>query len=103
MKGYTTLSDKFKLCQPLKTDADYKHLLYWIRNAFTTMAMVDYPYSASFLGNLPAWPVNYACSLIANETAAGIDILTAFKDLAGILYNDTQQSCFDIYAQYIEW
>lgn len=63
--------------------------------------MVDYPYQASFLGNLPAWPVNYSCQLLINETTQGIDILTAFKDFAGILYNDTSK-CFDIYEQFIE-
>ena len=73
----------------------------WTRNAFTIMAMVDYPYPASFLGTLPAWPVHYSCQLLANETSQGVDILTAFKDLAGILYNDTSD-CFDIYAQFIE-
>jgi hypothetical protein len=63
--------------------------------------MVDYPYPASFLGPLPAWPVHAACELLLNETANGVDILTAFKDLTGILYNDTT-NCFDIYEQFIE-
>ena len=66
------------------------------------MSMVDYPYQADFLGTLPAWPVKAACSLLVNETSNGVDILTAFKDLAGILYNDTTMTCFDIYAQFIE-
>lgn len=64
--------------------------------------MVNYPYQASFLGNLPAWPVNYSCELLKNETKQGVDILTAIKDLAGVLYNDSQSDCFDIYAQFIE-
>ena len=98
---YATLNDKFKLCKPISDQAGYHHLLMWMRNAFTIMAMVDYPYPASFLGTLPAWPVHYSCQLLANETSQGVDILTAFKDLAGILYNDTSD-CFDIYAQFIE-
>ena len=98
---YATLSSKFQLCKPISDPAGYRHLLLWARNAFTIMAMVDYPYAASFLGPLPAWPVHAACELIKNETARGVDLLTAFKDLTGILYNDTSD-CFDIWAQFIE-
>lgn len=99
---YNTLSQSFKLCNAISDPAGYRHLLLWLRNAFTIMAMVNYPYQASFLGNLPAWPVNYSCELLKNETKQGVDILTAIKDLAGVLYNDSQSDCFDIYAQFIE-
>ncbi len=98
---YATLSERFQLCNTINDKAGYHHLLMWMRNAFTIMAMVDYPYAASFLGPLPAWPVHAACDLLVSETNSGVDILTAFKDLAGILYNDTS-NCFDIYAQFIE-
>jgi dipeptidyl-peptidase II len=99
---YSTLNNAFKLCNPISDEAGYHHLLLWMRNAFTIMAMVDYPYPASFLGDLPAWPVHYSCQQLVNETNSGVDILTAFKNLAGILYNDTTSTCFDIYAQFIE-
>ena len=98
---YATLSSKFSLCDAIGDDAGYHHLLMWMRNAFTIMAMVDYPYPASFLGTLPAWPVSYACKQLVAETSGGVEILTAFKNLAGVLYNDTKP-CFDIYAQFIE-
>lgn len=100
-KDFKTLSQKFSLCEPITNEAGYNHLLLWMRNAFTIMAMVDYPYPASFLGTLPAWPVSTACKQLVSETNSGVEILTAFKNLAGILYNDTS-SCFDIYAQFIE-
>lgn len=64
--------------------------------------MVNYPYQASFLGDLPAWPVNYSCNLLINETKQGVDIVTAMKDLASVLYKDPSSNCFDIYAQFIE-
>jgi len=45
--------------------------------------------------------VHAACQQLVNDTQSGIDIVTAIKNLAGILYNDTS-NCFDIYAQFIE-
>jgi hypothetical protein len=47
--------------------------------------------------------VNASCALLINEYSNGTDILTAFKDLVGLFYNDTTSQCFDIYSQYVEW
>lgn len=55
--GLKELSTTFALCKPLTSMNDYHHLLGWIRNAFTYLAMMDYPYPTSFMGNLPGYPV----------------------------------------------
>jgi hypothetical protein len=34
---YATLSEKFQLCKPISDPAGYRHLLLWMRNAFTIM------------------------------------------------------------------
>jgi hypothetical protein len=61
----------------------------------------DYPYSTNFFGPvLPPRPVNYSCGVIINETSKGVDILTAFKDMLGVFYNDSGP-CFDLNTQVI--
>ena len=62
-KDYATLNDKFKLCKPISDPAGYNHLLLWMRNAFTIMAMVDYPYPASFLGSFELFYKELMCFL----------------------------------------
>ena len=44
------------------------HIVGWVRNSFTSLAMVDYPYEANFLAPLPAYPVRASCQIILNAT-----------------------------------
>ena len=62
-------------CVLVKVD----HLIGWVKNSFASLAMVDYPYPASFLAPLPAYPINVSChTLLASQ-----DILTGLADAAG--------------------
>ncbi|KAK6173591.1 hypothetical protein SNE40_017012 [Patella caerulea] len=54
------LSSTFSLCQPLQAN-QIDTLEGWLENIWGNLAMVNYPYPASFLEPLPAWPVQEAC------------------------------------------
>ncbi|CAL1525887.1 unnamed protein product [Lymnaea stagnalis] len=96
--GLDRIQAEFKLCNRLTDDQSYRHLLGWIRNAFTMMAMLDYPYPTGFMGNLPGFPVKVGCGKILN----GTNPLNGLAEAAGVFYNSSNEKCFDIFAEFIE-
>lgn len=54
---YSHIQAELSLCQPPSSAQDVHQLYGLLRNAFTLMAMLDYPYSTHFMGSLPANPV----------------------------------------------
>jgi len=92
----TTISSLFNVCGGLNSTADIAHLKMWATNAFTLMAMGNYPYPATFLGNLPAWPMNYTCALMLKANSP----LEGLASVGNLVYNDSS-SCNDIYTQYV--
>uniref|UniRef100_A0A665WI02 Dipeptidyl-peptidase 7 n=1 Tax=Echeneis naucrates TaxID=173247 RepID=A0A665WI02_ECHNA len=61
-QGYSRIQSEFALCKPPTSAKDIQQLYGLLRNAFTLMAMLDYPYSTHFMGNMPANPVKvYTC------------------------------------------
>ena len=68
----------------------------WVRNSFTSLAMVDYPYPASFLAPLPRYPVNVSCNLL----------LSAENKLRGLAmaaggYAESQHEISSIFASLV--
>ena len=58
--GIATLNKIFKVdnSSPLNTTEDVENFLRpYIREAFESLAELDYPYPANFLAPLPKWPV----------------------------------------------
>jgi len=103
MKEIITQYQKhFSLCTPLENEADVTLLELWIRNAFLTMAMVDYPYAADFEGSLPAWPVNVSCELLLEYMD---NPMYALYQASGLYYNasaDYSLTCFNLSNEYVE-
>uniref|UniRef100_A0A3P9H2V9 Dipeptidyl-peptidase 7 n=1 Tax=Oryzias latipes TaxID=8090 RepID=A0A3P9H2V9_ORYLA len=77
-RRYSHIQAELSLCQPPSSAQDVHQLYGLLRNAFTLMAMLDYPYSTHFMGSLPANPVK----MVYNSS--------------GLL------PCFDLYSLYVE-
>ncbi|PVD22562.1 hypothetical protein C0Q70_18379 [Pomacea canaliculata] len=101
-QGLATLTSDFQLCSPLADSGpSYRHLLLWLRNAFTNLAMFDYPYPVDFLGfKVPAFPVKAACDAIFNSS----DPVKGLAAAAGIFYDVHAHTppCFNITADFVE-
>jgi len=92
--GLQNVSLAFNTCSILQA-SDYRHLVGWARNAFTVLAMMDYPYPTDFLAPLPGFPVLEACKrlLAANQS---VGALAAVTDM---VYG---KKCHEIWKEYIE-
>ncbi|XP_028989253.1 dipeptidyl peptidase 2 isoform X2 [Betta splendens] len=99
LQDYSRIQSVFALCQTPSSAQDVRQLNGLLRNAFTLMAMLDYPYSTQFMGSMPANPVKVACKTMLN----GFNLLANLRMTAGIVYNATGQlKCFDQYSLYVE-
>lgn len=92
--GYQTLTEVFHLCKPLKdTDA----LEDWLSNAWSSLAMVNYPYPTSFMNPLPAWPIQETCKPLSKPKLQGLELLNQIREAAGVFYNYSGQAdCFSL-------
>jgi len=93
--NYDEISNIFNTCQQI-TKENYTHLLEWIRNAFTILAMMNYPYPTNFLAPLPGHPVKEACY---NAVGASTS-LEGLAQITGLNYGNTTQ-CHDIMQEYV--
>ncbi|XP_055959057.1 dipeptidyl peptidase 2-like isoform X1 [Patella vulgata] len=97
--GLNMLSEKFMLCSKLN-ETGYNHMVGWIRNAFVSLAMFDYPYPTNFESELPAFPVDKSCDFMVNKD----DLVKGLAQITALFYNGTNGKlpCFDIWEEYVE-
>ncbi|XP_066919174.1 lysosomal Pro-X carboxypeptidase-like [Clytia hemisphaerica] len=97
--GRSQLQSMFQLCKPLKDINDVYMLNIWLSEAWVNLAMVDYPYPASFLEPLPSWPIKEVCKHL-QEDATGVTLIKNIVGAANVYANFTGQTkCLDINQQ----
>ncbi|XP_067417562.1 dipeptidyl peptidase 2 [Emydura macquarii macquarii] len=95
--AYDRISSEMSTCNRVSCKEDVYQLFEFARNAFTMMAMMDYPYKTDFMGHFPANPVKVGCDLIL----AHQDHIKGLAALVGVFYNSTGKApCYNIYKQY---
>ncbi|XP_047127027.1 lysosomal Pro-X carboxypeptidase isoform X1 [Hydra vulgaris] len=98
--GRLKISELFKLCKPLKTFDDVYNLNNWFSEVWVNLAMVNYPYPANFLEDLPAWPINEVCKHLQNSNATGDELIRNLVNAVNVYFNFTgQSSCLNIEQQ----
>ncbi|KAF2980923.1 hypothetical protein EK904_003947 [Melospiza melodia maxima] len=95
--AYDEISSKMATCNKISNKEDVYQLFGFARNAFTMMAMMDYPYKTDFMGDLPANPVKVGCEqIIAHK-----DPIEGLSALVGVFYNSSGLAqCYNIYQLY---
>eukprot|EP00850_Spirogloea_muscicola_P005006 SM000022S07220 [mRNA] locus=s22:604238:608027:+ [translate_table: standard] len=93
--GLQELRRTFHLCSDLNSTEELKN---WLEEAYSFLAMVDYPVSASFMMPLPAYPIREVMQATssrpsASAVARAVDTLYHFKVRKEHLNNLRNQVC----------
>ncbi|XP_015734196.1 dipeptidyl peptidase 2 [Coturnix japonica] len=95
--AYDDISSKMATCNKISSKEDVYQLFGFARNAFTMIAMMNYPYKTDFMGHLPANPVKVGCEQILAHT----DPVQGLAALVGVFYNSSGSvQCYDVYRLY---
>jgi len=103
---FDEITDTFGTCQKIN-ESNVKHLLGWIRNAFTDLAMMNYPYPTNFLAPLPGHPVKVACENAVKSGGEGggmkglAEISSLYYKGVGVATSNSS-TCSDMFTQYVE-
>ncbi|EDO36007.1 predicted protein, partial [Nematostella vectensis] len=98
--GRKTLTSVFNTCSPIKTKYNVTQLQDWLSETWANLAMVNYPYAATFLEPLPAWPIKKVCSHLTDADLPDVALLKAVAGAVGVYYNSSGQAkCFNLSQQ----
>jgi dipeptidyl-peptidase-2 len=93
--GRAEVAKAFGLCSFPDKGAD--HFLQFARNAWTEVAMCDYPYASNFLAPLPANPINAMCDYVVNAS----DPLHGLGRATRLPYAQGDE-CMDMYKLFVD-
>jgi len=94
--GLAYIQKTFNLCPEQMSNPNLKdNVLLWARNAFTLLAMVDYPYPADFMAKLPGYPVNVACGYMKIDNK-----FIGLSNITSLLYG-SDAKCHDTFTEYV--
>lgn len=92
-EGLHSLTVQFGICSELQSPDE---LTEWIESAYDYVAMVDYPFPADFLQDLPAFPIKEMCKAL-DSVGGGSNGLAGIAAAMNVYYNYSGKlSCFDL-------
>lgn len=95
--GRKMLQERFRLCEAL-TESTYPAFREWVRDTYTFLALVNYPYPVNLIAPLPAYPVKAACDILRKGSASDEALVTATAGAMNLFFNATmKRKCMDIY------
>jgi lysosomal Pro-X carboxypeptidase len=99
-EGRQWLNQNFRLCDDslITSEDNVSSLINWVVDAWSSLAMINYPYPTNFLEPVPGWPVKEACQQIM-DTVAGSDdddtlLLGIHKGVSVFHNNSGQRQCY---------
>ncbi|KAG0423995.1 hypothetical protein HPB47_000250 [Ixodes persulcatus] len=87
-EGAKALKEQFRLCKPL-APRNYTVLRDWIRNAYSYLAMVNYPYASKLILPAPGHPVKEACKFLEKNFTDVQSLLDGVYRAISLLRNYT--------------
>ena len=105
-KGRAKIAKSMRICNGVEALPDKEavvELAEWGEEAWSYLAMGNYPYSSTYILNgeatLPAYPVRVACEHLKDPNLKGEELLSKMADAVGLFYNATGKlKCFDFGA-----
>ncbi|XP_075241325.1 lysosomal Pro-X carboxypeptidase-like isoform X2 [Convolutriloba macropyga] len=96
-EGRQKLTDYFDLCSPLKDANSVNNLFSELADAWSSVAMVNYPYPTEFLQPLPAWPVNVMCDYLTDGNLTDDELVKQIGAASKVYFNYYDQyPCFNL-------
>lgn len=103
--GRRQLQRDFGLCKDPEGEYEVSMLRYFLRDAFDSLAMGNYPFASDYIAGdyrhpLPAFPFAHACSPLMMDLTSPADapkLFPALRQAVSVLYNATRSTeCFEL-------